>query len=148
MAENEKAEEKTAWYEEARATYNKIVPLLEGKSDAVIGAVLAPLIAQFITAENSLAEQAALFRDFMKMTVSLMGEMAGADHGEVGLEVYQLGNPTSGITDVTARVRQAISELKAGRFSSMEEAMAAIGAKPVSDERAEELKAKAKKTLQ
>jgi hypothetical protein len=141
---------------EVRETAEKLGELFNGKESAVIGAALGDSVARYVTGFRPEARPAILAAMFA-MILKTIGRLAEGNDDlfpakprEFSVEFSESSagmlddNPEAReyVAETIARVKNALADLAAGKFSSVEEAMGSIaGMEQVEEDEADELSA-------
>lgn len=137
----------------AAAIYGQIADLLKKEGSHVVGAVLGSLLAAYLSAHD-LIDQVDTLDQVVALASKILRDLNAAngihDMGNVQFQfTYEDGireemekDPKMAefVRESTSRVRQALSDLQAGKYESIDEAMQAIGLGQVDPDDLEELK--------
>jgi hypothetical protein len=139
---------------EVREHAKRLAELFENKESAVVGASLGDAVARYVTGYPP-ASQPTIFAAMIAMILKTIARLAQGEDDlfpakprEFTVEVSEVASEVLDehpeareyVAETIARVKNALADLTAGKFSSVEEAMASIsGMEKVEEEEADEL---------
>jgi hypothetical protein len=148
-------EESKAQADRAAEVFGIVGAILKTEDKYVVGAVLGSMLATYIY-DHDLDDQMDALHRLLVLAKNILNDLNAAngvlDVGDAQCRfVYEDGtreqmesDPAIAefVREQTSRVRQALSELQAGKYSSIDEAMQAIGLSHVDADELEEIKSR------